>query len=224
MKKKGCELFMGILKIALPKGRMAEDTFDIFEKIGIKVDWVRNDKTRRLIFTDHENGFQFILAKPRDVPTYVEYGAADIGVVGKDTLMESGRSLPELVDLGIGRCKLIVAVLESTNINTFEDIPFGARIATEYPYITDKFFSSKGMQVDIIKLRGSMELAPVVGLADAIVDITETGITLKENKLKPIGEISESTARLVANRVSYNILHDRIKEITKSLKEVVKCG
>ena len=145
---------------------------------------------------------RFILAKPADVPTYVEYGAADLGVVGKDTLMEADKNVAELVDLGYGRYQLVVAIPKALGITNVTDLDFNSRVASKYPRITLEFFTKKGIQVEIIPLNGSIELGSIIGLSEAIVDITETGRTLVENGLVVIDTIMESTSRLIANQVS----------------------
>ncbi len=207
---------MSYLTFALAKGRLADHAMTLFEKIGFSCDEMKG-KSRKLIFTNEELKLKFFLSKASDVPTYVEYGAADIGVVGKDTLLEEQRNLNELLDLGFGRCKVIVAGREDmkNNISKVNHL----RVATKYPNIaTDYFYRQKHQTVEIIKLNGSVELGPIVGLSDVIVDIVETGSTLKENGLIIMDEICSVSARLVVNRVSMKIEHQRISEMVKKIR------
>lgn len=207
------------LVTALPKGRLMQPIIKILQEAkliskGLDI----NTISRELIYKDTGSNNSYLLAKPKDVPAYVEHGAADIGITGKDVISEHGRSLYELHDLGTGACRLVVAVKEESNITAIEDIPKHSRVATSYPSITRNFFKEKGLQVDIIHLNGSVELAPAVGLADLIVDITSTGTTLRKNKLLPIAEIMRSTARLIVNNVSYKTKYDKIIELLNNLK------
>ena len=204
------------LTVALAKGRLAELSIDIFERLGYDVAEMKT-KTRKLIFTDEKKKFRFILVKASDVPTYVEYGAADIGVVGKDTLLESGKNLYEVLDLGFGTCKMAVAgpaemrgKLEGRNI---------MRVASKYPEIArDYFHRTKGQTVDIIKLNGSVELGPLVGLSEVIVDIVESGKTLHENGLEVLEDICPLSARLVVNRVSMKLHREVIVRLIHEIK------
>lgn len=204
------------LVIALPKGRLQWPILKLLEEADVFGEPIEDD-TRKLVFEDEARGTAVILVKPPDVPTYVEYGAADLGVVGKDVLAESGRDVGEILDLGIGRCRMIVAAPRSSGITHFSQLTVASRVATKYPNTARRFFNSHGIQVEVIKLSGSMELAPVAGLSDAIVDITETGRTLAENGLEIIGEVAESTARLIVNKVSYRVHYDRIMRLKKAL-------
>ena len=160
-----------------------------------------------------------MLAKPKDVPVYVEHGAADIGITGKDVILEHGKRIYELADLEVGYCQLVVAVPEEKGIKKLEEIPEYSRVATSYPNITREFFQQKGIQVEIIHLYGSVELAPLVDLADLIVDITSTGTTLRKNRLIPIATITESTSRLIVNSVSYKTRYDFINGLMARLKK-----
>lgn len=212
---------MRYLTIALAKGRLAMDSLDILEKIGISCDEIRDKSSRKLIFTNEELKLRFFLAKANDIPTYVEYGAADIGIVGKDTILEEGRKMYEVVDLGIGRCRMCVAGPAAAK----ELLQHGEliRVATKYPAIAkDYFYNKKHQTVEIIKLNGSIELAPIVGLAEVIVDIVETGSTLRENGLVVLEEICNISARMVVNEVSMKMEHERISRIIRELKEVVR--
>ena len=209
---------MRYITVALAKGRLAKKTLGLFEQIGINCDEMKSD-TRKLIFTNEELKIRFFLAKASDVPTYVEYGAADIGVVGKDTILEENRDLYEVLDLGFGKCKMIVAGPE--NMKKVLDNKSFIRVATKYPYIAkDYFYNKKNQTVEIIKLNGSIELAPLVGLSEVIVDIVETGTTLKENGLVVLEEICPLSARMVVNRVSMKMENDRISNIIEGLRNL----
>lgn len=208
------------ITVALAKGRLAELSIDIFEKLGYDVAEVKS-KTRKLIFTDEKNKFKFILVKASDVPVYVEYGAADIGIVGKDTILESGKDIYEILDLGFGKCKMAVAGPEK-----MRDRLVGRnimRVASKYPHIArDYFHRVKGQTVDIIKLNGSVELGPLVGLSDVIVDIVESGKTLKENGLEVLETVCDLSARLIVNRVSLKMHRERILKLAADMKEHIK--
>ncbi|CRZ34261.1 ATP phosphoribosyltransferase catalytic subunit [Herbinix hemicellulosilytica] len=209
---------MRYITIALAKGRLAADTLDLLEQIGISCDEIRDKSSRKLIFENKELKLKFFLAKASDIPTYVEYGAADIGFVGKDTILEEGRKMYEVLDLGLGKCKMCVAGPESAEklLQHGELI----RVATKYPNIAkDYFYNKKHQTVEIIKLNGSIELAPILGLSEVIVDIVETGKTLKENGLVVLEDICDISARMVVNEVSMKMEHERISAIIKDLKE-----
>ncbi|NLJ68662.1 MAG: ATP phosphoribosyltransferase [Firmicutes bacterium] len=211
------------LTIAVPKGRLQKAVINLLEKAGVDCSELR-DPSRRLIIPVPGTEWRFLLAKPADVPTYVEYGAADLGVVGKDILLESRKDVAELLDLGFGSCRLIVAVLESSGIEDIRDLDFNSRVATKFPKITTDFFTRQGIQAEVVHLNGSVELGPIVGLADAIVDITETGTTLVENGLVPIADIARVTSRLIANRVSYKVKYHTIAGLVRRLREVLEEG
>ena len=209
-----------MLTIALSKGRLADQTLDLMEKAGYDVTAAR-EKSRKLILEDQEAGLRFILAKPSDVPTYVEYGAADLGVVGKDTLLEEGRQLYEVLDLGLGRCRMCVAGPASLK-DKLDEIP-NKRVGTKYPNITRNYFEGvKKESVEIIKLNGSVELAPLTGLAEVIVDLVESGRTLYENGLDVLETVADISARLVVNRVSMKMTADEIKPMISKLRDVLK--
>lgn len=211
-----------MLTIALSKGRLADQTLDLMEKAGYDVSAAR-EKSRKLILEDQDAGLRFILAKPSDVPTYVEYGAADIGVVGKDTLLEEGRQLYEVLDLGLGRCRMCVAGPASLK-DKLDEIP-NKRVGTKYPNITRNYFEGvKKESVEIIKLNGSVELAPLTGLAEVIVDIVESGRTLFENGLDVLETVADISARLVVNRVSMKMKADEIKPMISKLREALQEG
>ncbi len=212
---------MEYITFALAKGRMAKKTLEIFEQIGITCEEMKDEKTRKLIFTNEELKLRFFLAKANDVPTYVEYGAADIGIVGKDTILEEGRRLYEVVDLGIGKCRMCVCGPESAReVLTHHEL---IRVATKYPNIAkDYFYNRKHQTVEIIKLNGSIELAPIVGLSEVIVDIVETGSTLRENGLTVLEEICPLSARMVVNQVSMKMEQERIQKIIVALREATR--
>ena len=206
------------LTFALTKGRLAQKTLELLEQTGITCEEMKDPKSRRLIFVNEELGLKFFLAKGPDVPTYVEYGAADIGVVGKDTLAEEGRSLYEVLDLGFGKCRMCVCGPESAKEKLAHQEQI--RVATKYPDIAkDYFYNQKHQTVEIIKLNGSIELAPLVGLSDVIVDIVETGSTLRENGLQVLEEIMPLSARMVVNQVSMKLESERITRLVHDLKE-----
>ena len=208
---------MEYLTFALAKGRLATQTLSILESIGITCEEMKDKDSRKLIFVNEEQKLKFFLAKASDVPTYVEYGAADIGVVGRDTILEEDRHIYEVMDLNIGKCRMCVAGPESAKelLNSGQLI----RVATKYPKIAkDYFFNKKHQTVEIIKLNGSVELAPIVGLSEVIVDIVETGTTLKENGLSVLEEILPLSARMVVNQVSMKMEHERIADIIEKLR------
>ena len=208
---------MEYLTFALAKGRLATQTLSILESIGITCEEMKDKSSRKLIFVNEEQKLKFFLAKASDVPTYVEYGAADIGVVGRDTILEEDKHIYEVLDLNIGKCRMCVAGPESA----VEMLHNGQviRVATKYPRIAkDYFFNKKHQTVEIIKLNGSIELAPIVGLSEVIVDIVETGTTLKENGLSVLEEIYPLSARMVVNPVSMKMEHERIAEIIDKLR------
>ena len=211
------------ITFALTKGRLAKHTLSLLEQIGITCEEMKDEKTRKLIFVNEELGYRFFLSKATDVPTYVEMGAADIGVVGKDTILEAGRKLYEVLDLNVGKCRMCVAGPESAR----EKLNDGSliRVASKYPRIAkDYFYNTKHQTVEIIKLNGSVELAPIVGLSEVIVDIVETGSTLKENGLQVLEEICPLSARVVVNEVSMKMEHERITKLVKDLKKIVSAN
>lgn len=209
---------MRYITIALAKGRLAKKTMELLEHMGITCEEMKDKDTRKLIFVNEDYKIKFFLAKASDVPTYVEYGAADIGVVGKDTIVEEGRRLYEVLDLGFGRCNMCVAGPASAA----ELLESGAliRVATKYPEIAkDYFYNRKHQTVEIIKLNGSIELAPIVGLSEVIVDIVETGSTLRENGLVVLETIMPLSARMVVNQVSMKMEKERITKLIQGVKE-----
>ena len=209
------------LTFALGKGRLAKKTLELFEQIGITCEEMKDKDTRKLIFVNEEYKLRFFLAKGPDVPTYVEYGAADIGVVGKDTILEENRNVYEVLDLGFGKCRMCVCgpAEAGEKLKHHELI----RVATKYPNIAREYFYNKKHQtVDIIKLNGSVELGPLVELSDVIVDIVETGSTLRENGLEVLEEVCPLSARMIVNPVSMQMEADRIRKLVGAIREQLK--
>lgn len=214
---------MRYLTFALGKGRLADKTMQLFEKVGITCEEMKDKDSRKLIFVNEELKLRFFLAKGPDVPTYVEYGAADIGIVGKDTILEENRKLYEVLDLGYGACRMCVCGPESAReyLNHNQLI----RVATKYPNIAkDYFYNKKHQTVELIKLNGSIELAPIVGLSEVIVDIVETGSTLRENGLQVLEEVCPLSARMVVNQVSMKMENERITKLIQALKAALQQG
>ena len=211
---------MRYLTFALGKGRLAKQTLELFVKIGITCEEMKDKDSRKLIFTNEELKLRFFLAKGLDVPTYVEYGAADIGVVGKDTILEEGRKVHEVLDLGYGKCKMCVCgYKDAAPLLQHHEL---IRVATNYPNIEKAYFyNTKHQTVEIIKLNGSIELAPIVGLSEVIVDIVETGSTLRENGLEVLEEVCPLSARMIVNPVSMRMESARIKDLLTRLREQV---
>ena len=208
---------MRYLTFALAKGRLAKTTMAMFEELEITCEAMKDKDTRKLIFVNEELKLKFFLAKASDVPTYVEYGAADIGVVGEDTILEEGRNLYEVMDLGFGKCRMCVCGPASAR----EKLKHGEliRVASKYPHIAkDYFYNKKFQTVEIIKLNGSVELAPIVGLSEVIVDIVETGSTLRANGLEVLEEICSLSARMVVNQVSLKMEQERIRKLIQDLR------
>ncbi|MDD6157068.1 MAG: ATP phosphoribosyltransferase [Lachnospiraceae bacterium] len=208
------------LTFALGKGRLANKTMELFEQIGITCEEIRDKDTRKLIFVNEELKLRFFLAKGPDVPTYVEYGAADIGIVGKDTIIEEGRNVYEVLDLGFGKCRMCICGPESARelLKHHEQI----RVATKYPHIAkDYFYNKKHQTVEIIKLNGSIELAPIVGLSEVICDIVETGTTLRENGLTVLEEVCPLSARVIVNQVSMKMENERITKLIRDLRQII---
>jgi ATP phosphoribosyltransferase len=214
---------MRYLTFALGKGRLANKTLEMFEKIGITCEEMKDKDTRKLIFVNEDLKLRFFLAKGPDVPTYVEYGAADIGIVGRDTILQEARNIYEVLDLGFGKCRMCVCGPESARdlLQHHEQI----RVATKYPKIAkDYFYNKKHQTVEIIKLNGSIELAPIVGLSEVIVDIVETGSTLRENGLAVLEEVCPLSARMVVNPVSMKMEQERISKLITDLRQVMSEG
>ena len=211
---------MRYLTFALGKGRLAKKTPELFEQIGITCEEMKDKDTRKLIFVNEELKLRFFLAKGPDVPTYVEYGAADIGIVGKDTILEEGRNIYEVLDLGFGKCRMcICGPEEARDLLQHHEL---IRVATKYPHIAkDYFYNKKHQTVEIIKLNGSIELAPIVGLSEVICDIVGTGSTLRENGLTVLEEVCPLSARMVVNQVSMKMENERITKLISDLKNVI---
>ena len=212
---------MKYLTFALAKGRLAKKTLELLEQIGITMEEMKDPDTRKLIFVNEELKIKMFLSKASDVPTYVEYGAADIGVVGKDTILEEGRKLYEVMDLGIGKCNMCVCGPQSAaELLKHQEL---IRVASKYPHIAkDYFYNKKHQTVEIIKLNGSVELAPIVGLAEVIVDIVETGATLRENGLEVLEEVCPLSARMVVNQVSMKMEQERINKLINDVKKYIE--
>lgn len=212
---------MRYLTFALAKGRLAKTTMALFEELGITCEAMKDKNTRKLIFVNEDLKLKFFLAKASDVPTYVEYGAADIGVVGEDTILEEGRNLYEVLDLGFGRCRMCVCGPEEAKDKLLHGELI--RVASKYPVIAkDYFYNRKHQTVEIIKLNGSVELAPIVGLSEVIVDIVETGSTLKANGLRVLEEVCDLSARMVVNPVSLKMEQERIRRLIGNLRELTQ--
>lgn len=211
------------LTFALPKGRIMEDSMALFAKVGVTCAEM-DEPGRKLVFENPADKYRFMAVRSQDVPTYVEYGCADLGVVGKDTLLEQDKDLYEPLDLQFGYCRLVVAEPKALRQ---EDDPAGwsnIRVATKYPNVTERFFAGKGIQVEVIKLYGSIELAPLVGLSERIVDLVSTGGTLRENGLVEVETIAEITSRLIVNRASLKTKHKRITALIEGLEKVIESG
>lgn len=211
---------MDYLTIALPKGKLFDLSANMLAKIGYTAEGL-SENSRKLVITNETEKIRFIITKTADLPTYVEYGAADIGIIGKDVLLEENKDVYELIDLKFGFCRMMVAVPQNLKQEKLSDYAH-MRVATKYPRIAENFFHSVGIQMEIIKLNGSIELAPMVGLAEIIVDLVETGRTLRENNLVEIAQIHPATARFIANRVSFKMKFDRINKMVEGLKALVE--
>lgn len=205
-----------MLTIALPKGRLGDQVYRLFSGIGYECAAIYEDN-RKLVFENPERGVRYLLVKPSDVPIYVEHGAADVGVAGKDVLLEAQPDVYELMDLKIGRCRLCVAARNGY----IENRDRALRVATKYPKVARDHYASVNREIEIIKLNGSIELAPILGLSDVILDVVESGKTLEENDLSVLETVHPVTARLIANRSSYMFKEEQVREMTLKLREVV---
>ena len=203
-----------MINIALPKGRLGDTVYDMFEKAGFECPSIR-EKNRKLVFENPEAGVRYFWVKPSDVAIYVERGAADIGVVGRDILMEDRTNVYELLDLGVGRCRMVVAGPKGFSYDRDNEL----RVATKFVNVAREFYASSGTDIDIIRLNGSIELAPILGLSDVIVDLVETGTTLRENHLEVIDTVAQLSARLIANKAAYAFKRDRITALMAALGE-----
>lgn len=210
------------LTIALSKGTLLQPTIELLEQAGLPVSGLSKD-SRNMVFSYEEEGVKYLMCRPTDVPTYVEQGAADLGIVGKDVIVEQAKDVFEMVDLKYGYCRFVVAVPDSMKDRNLRELNY-RRVASKFPLITEKFFREQGLQVDVIKLHGNVELAPLMGLADMIVDLVSTGRTLKENNLVELVKIMDSTTRLICNRVSYRIKHESIQPLIENVQKIVKGG
>ena len=206
-----------MLNIALPKGRLGSQVYDLFERIGYDCTDIKEDN-RKLVFENKALGIRYFLVKPMDVSTYVERGVADVGVAGKDVLLEREPNIYELLDLGIGKCRMAVAAKNGYR----EDVSSVLRVATKYPNIAKNYYKRVNREIEVIELNGSIELAPMLGLSDVIVDIVETGNTLLENNLSVCTEILGISARLIANKASYRFKQQEISELAARLGEVIR--
>lgn len=205
-----------MINIALPKGRLGDRVYKLFSSLGYDCAGL-SDESRKLVFEDEASGVRYLLIKPADVAIYVERGAADIGVVGKDVLLETEPEVYELLDLGLGKCELAVAAPKGYE----DDLGAVVRVATKYPHMAKKYYQSRDREIEIIKLNGSIEIAPLLGLSDVIVDIVETGTTLRENNLRVFEHIASSSARLIANKRSYQFRQEEIMRMADALKKAV---
>jgi ATP phosphoribosyltransferase len=211
---------MNYLTIALPKGKLFEPSVNMLASLGYTAEGL-SENSRKLVISNEQEKIRFVITKTADLPTYVEYGAADIGIIGKDVLLEESKDIYELLDLKFGYCRMMVAVPQALKQEKMSDYAH-MRVATKYPHIAERYFHSMGIQMEIIKLNGSIELAPIVGLAEIIVDLVETGRTLKENQLVEVAQIHPATARFIANRVSFKMKFDRINKLVEELKVLVE--
>lgn len=203
-----------MISMALTKGRIEKDAVKIFEKAGFGIDELKS-KGRKLVFNDSKEEIKYFLVKANDAVTYVEHGVADMAIVGKDTLLEKGENYYEVLDLGIGKCKFIVATLP--NVNIFNRIGH-IKIGSKYPNVSKRYFEGKGMDVEVIKIEGSVELAPILGISEGIVDIMETGTTLKENGLIVVDEICDISSRVIVNKSSFKLKRNEINEVIDRIR------
>lgn len=204
------------VNVALPKGRLGEQVYDLFERAGYSCKGIKDDN-RKLVFEDERKGIRYFWVKPSDVTVYVERGAADIGACGKDIIEEYEPDIYELLDLELGKCKMCIAAKKGFKDNISNTL----RVATKFPVVAGKYFDKESRDIDIIQLHGSIELAPVLGLSDVIVDIVETGKTLKENDLVVVDEIMDISARIIANKASYKFKNKAIKKVIEKIEEGV---
>lgn len=211
------------LTIALPKGTLFKNSVQLLKEAGFKCEGMEED-TRKLLFTDEEEMVKYIICRPTDIPTFVEYGAADLGLVGKDTIIEQKKDVYELLDLKYGYCRFVVAIPQALQGKKDWTRMSHARVATKFPRVAENFFAKKGVQVEIIKLHGNIELAPIVGLSEMIVDIVSSGRTLRENNLVEVEEILKSTTRLIANRVSHRMKSHRINPVLEKMRQIIEKG
>lgn len=204
-----------MINIALPKGRLGEKAYGVFEEIGYGCPSIR-ETNRKLIFENKENGVRYFWVKPSDVAVYVERGVADVGVVGKDILLEQSADVYELLDLGMGKCRMAVAGKKGGRIDTDRTL----RVATKFPNIAREYYRKQSLEIEIIELHGSIEIAPILGMSDVIVDIVETGTTLLENDLEPWEDIVAISARLISNKARFKFLNDPIRKMCEKMNEI----
>lgn len=209
------------LTIALPKGKLFAPSIELMRRAGLPAEGIQAE-SRQLVFDFPDQELKYIICRSTDVPTFVEYGAADLGIVGKDTIVEQSKDVYELVDLKYGACRFVVAVPEAAAADGDLHRLSHARVATKFPRVAENYFREKGIQVEVIALHGNIELAPSVGLSEAIVDIVSTGRTLKENNLTPVADILQATARLIANRVSYRMKSQRLNPLVEKCKQIIE--
>ncbi|MBZ5551190.1 MAG: ATP phosphoribosyltransferase [Acidobacteriia bacterium] len=212
-----------MLTVAISKGRLFDPSLEMFSQLGYRVH-AREAESRKLVVVDRRGMIRFIYVKPADVPVYVEYGVADLGIVGLDVLLEASPDVHQPLDLKFGRCKIVVAALEGSKQGGEQDRVSTLRVATKYPRLAAEYFTRHGVPVEIIVLSGSIELAPVLGLADCIVDLVQTGVTLRQNGLKIVHVIGESSARLIVNRASYQLRREPISELLEQIERLVARG
>ncbi len=210
------------LTIALSKGTLLKPTLGLFREVGLPTEGVEPE-SRNMVFTFENEAIKYIMCRPTDVPVYVEQGAADLGIVGKDVIVEQGKDVFEMADLKYGYCRFVVAGPAAMQGAGIKDLNY-KRVATKFPVMAERFFRSQGLQVEIIKLHGNVELAPLTGIADVIVDLVSTGATLRENNLIEMIKIMDSTTRLVSNRVAYRTKHGKIQPLIETIQETVKGG
>lgn len=208
------------ITIALPKGKLFSLSADLLKEAGYTAEGL-TEKSRKLVIANDAEKVRFIITKTADVPTYVEHGAADIGIIGKDVLEESDKDVYEALDLGFGKCHLMMAVYGKVRRENVADYA-NTRVATKFPHIAEKYFTQQGMQMEYIKLNGSIELGPIIGLSESIVDIVETGTTLRENGLEEIAHIMDATARLIVNRGSYKMKFQRVHALVENVRNVLR--
>lgn len=210
------------LTVALSKGTLLKPTLELFRKVGLPTEGV-GPESRNMVFAFDQEAIKYIMCRPTDVPVYVEQGAADLGIVGKDVIVEQGKDIFEMVDLKYGYCRFVVAAPAAMQGAVLKDLNY-KRVATKFPVMAERFFRSQGLQVEIIKLHGNVELAPLTGIADMIVDLVSTGATLRENNLVELIKIMDSTTRLVSNRVSYRTKHEKIQPLIETIQVIMKGG
>ncbi len=211
------------LTIALSKGTLLKPTVELLKQAELPCEGITKDSRNMIFSFAGDPQIKYIICRPTDVPAYVEHGAADLGFVGKDVIVEQGKDVFEMVDLGYGYCRFVVAVPAESNDLSLQDLNY-KRVATKFPSVAEKFFRSRGLQVEIITLHGNIELAPLMGISDMIVDIVSSGRTLRENNLVELVSIMDSTTRLIANRVSYRTKYVHIQPLIEKMQKIVKGG